>query len=397
MHPVYVTLPLLPRLALFLAIAASLGACSSGDGLLAGDKIDYKSQAVKTAPLDVPPDLTQLQRDSRYQPQAGAVSASTFTAKPAAPAATAGSAPAAATIRPASNVAPTNIGEMRIVREGNQRWLSVPMPPEQLWPQLRVFWQERGLALLVDNPDTGVMETDWAENRGKIPLDGIRRVLGRALDSLYDTGERDRFRTRVERTGTGSDVFISHRGMVEVYTNERKDSQSTIWTSRPNDPQLEAEMLSRLMIKLGAKDEVARATVATAASAPTADTARARVLEGLPAATLQVDETFDRAWRRVGLTLDRSGFTVEDRDRASGLYFVRYVDPKDAATAEPGFLAKILNLGKSESTLPPARYRIVVKADGTARTQVSVQDAQGAPENGDVGKRIVSVLVEDLK
>jgi outer membrane protein assembly factor BamC len=296
---------------------------------------------------------------------------------------------------PASNVAPSSIGELRIMREGNQRWLSVPIPPEQLWPQLRAFWQERGLVLLVDNPDTGVMETGWAENRAKIPLDGIRRVLAGALDSLYDTGERDRFRTRVERTGAGSDVFIIHSGMVEVYTTERKDQQSTIWTARPNDPHLEAEMLARLMIKLGAKNEVARASVAAAASAPTS-VARARVIEGLPAATLQVDENFDRAWRRVGLTLDRSGFTVEDRDRASGLYFVRYVDPK-SVTEEPGFLAKILNLGKSEPTQPPARYRIVIKADGAARTQVSVQDSQGAPENSDIGKRIVSVLVEDLK
>jgi outer membrane protein assembly factor BamC len=281
------------------------------------------------------------------------------------------------------------------VREGNQRWLSVPIPPEQLWPQLRAFWQERGLPLVLDNPDTGVMETDWAENRAKLPQDAIRRTLGRALDTLYDTGERDRFRTRVERNAGGSDVFITHRGMVEIYTNERKDFQSTMWTQRPSDPELEAEMLTRLLVKLGAKEEVARATVA--AKPPTV-APRARTLEGLPAATLQVDETFDRAWRRVGLTLDRSGFTVEDRDRASGLYFVRYVDPKDAASAaEPGFFAKMLSFGKSDTGQAPGRYRIVVKADGTAQTQVSVQDAQGAPENGEVGKRIVGLLVEDLK
>jgi outer membrane protein assembly factor BamC len=285
---------------------------------------------------------------------------------------------------------------MRVVREGNQRWLSVPMPAEQLWPQLRAFWQERGLPLVVDNPDTGVMETDWAENRAKLPQDAIRRTLGRALDTLYDTGERDRFRTRVERNAGGSDVFITHRGMVEIYTNERKDFQSTMWTQRPSDPELEAEMLTRLMIKLGAKEEAARATAA--AAKPPAAVARARALEGLPAATLQVDEGFDRAWRRVGLTLDRSGFTVEDRDRAGGLYFVRYVDPKDAATAaEPGFFAKMLNFGKSDAAQLPGRYRIVVKADGAERTQVSVQDAQGAPENGEVGKRIVALLVEDLK
>ena len=405
MYPVNATLPLLLRLALLLATAGVLGACSSTDGMLSGDKIDYKSQGVKTAPLDIPPDLTQLQRDSRYQPQSGgAVSASTFGSATGATTATAGTTTTAATgatARPASSVAPSNIGEMRIVREGNQRWLSVPMPPEQLWPQLRAFWQERGLPLVIDNPETGVMETEWAENRAKLPQDVLRRTLGRMLDSLYDTGERDRFRTRVERSTSGSDVFISHRGMVEVYTAERKDQQSTVWTSRPSDPQLEAEVLSRLMIKLGAKEESARAVAtaspASAAAAAPAPAPRARAVEGLPAATLQVDEAFDRAWRRVGLTLDRSGFTVEDRDRAGGLYFVRYVDPKDGATAEPGFFAKMFSLGKSDPVQAPVRYRIAVKADGAAHTQVSVQNAQGAPENGDVGRRIVALLVEDLR
>jgi outer membrane protein assembly factor BamC len=382
MHPV--TASLLPslRTAAAIAVALALGACSTIDGFLSGDKVDYKSQSAKASPLEVPPDLTQLQRDGRYQPQAtGAVSASTFGSAAATTAAATGAA---------ASVAPSSIGEMRIVREGNQRWLTVPIPAEQLWPQLRSFWQERGFTLVIDNAETGVMETDWAENRAKIPQDVIRRTIGRVLDSLYDTGERDRFRVRVERTGTGSDIFISHRGMAEVYTSDRKEQ--TVWTSRPSDPQLEAEFLSRLMVKLGAKEEVAR----TVAANPVTSVPRARLLAGQSAATLQVDEGFDRAWRRVGLTLDRSGFTVEDRDRAGGLYFVRYVDPKDAATAEPGFFAKLFSFGKSDSGQTPGRYRIAVKADGE-RTNVSVQNAQGGPENGAVGQRIVGLLVEDLK
>jgi outer membrane protein assembly factor BamC len=381
-----VTAPPLPTLRATAAIAAALalGACSTIDNFMSGDKIDYKSQAAKTVPLEVPPDLTQLQRDGRYTPQSGgAVSATSFGS--------AASTTAAATST-AAKVAPTSIGEMRIVREGNQRWLSVPMPAEQLWPQLRAFWAERGFTLVVDNAEAGVMETDWAENRAKIPQDIIRRTIGRALDTLYDTGERDRFRVRVERSATGTDVFLSHRGMIEVYTNERKET--TQWTQRPSDPQLEAEFLSRLMVKLGAKEEVARTAAASPANATTAP--RARVVSGQASATLQVDEGFDRAWRRVGLTLDRSGFTVEDRDRAGGLYFVRYVDPKDAATAEPGFFAKLFSFGKSDTSQAPGRYRIAVKADG-AVTNVSVQNAQGGPENGAVGQRIVALLVDDLK
>lgn len=384
MHPETASLFPILRASATLALALALGACSTIDNFISGDKIDYKSQAAKTAPLEVPPDLTQLQREGRYQPQGGgSVSATSF-----------GSAAAttAAATSAAAAVAPTSIGEMRIVREGNQRWLSVPMPAEQLWPQLRAFWAERGFSLVVDNAEAGVMETDWAENRAKIPQDIIRRTVGRVLDTLYDTGERDRFRVRVERSAGGTDIFLSHRGMIEVYTNERKET--TQWTQRPSDPQLEAEFLSRLMVKLGAKEEVAR----TAAANPVATTTapRARILSGQAAATLQVDEGFDRAWRRVGLTLDRSGFTVEDRDRAGGLYFVRYVDPKDAATAEQGFFAKLFSFAKSEPAQAPGRYRIAVKAEG-AVTNVSVQNAQGGPENGAVGQRIVALLVDDLK
>jgi outer membrane protein assembly factor BamC len=369
-------------LALTPALVLALSACSSVDNFLQGDKVDYKSQSVKTAPLEVPPDLTQLQRDGRYTPASGSVSASAYQA-------------GGATLNPAAanavGVAPTVVGEMRVVREGNQRWLVVPMPAEQVWPQLREFWTERGFSLVVDNAQAGVMETDWAENRAKIPQDLVRRTIGRVVDSLYDTGERDRYRTRIERNGNTSEIYISHRGMTEEYAGERKEK--TVWTPRPADPGLEAEFLTRLMVKLGTKETAAREVVAKAAAATSAPTARARAVSGQPA--LQVDEGFDRAWRRVGLALDRGGFTVEDRDRAGGLYFVRYVDPKNAATnADPGFFSKLF--GKSDTAGAPVRLRIAVKGEGE-KTNVTVQNSQGSPEASDVGQRIVALLVDDLK
>ena len=358
-------------------IAASLAACSSVDEFLSGDKIDYRSTGVKTSGLDVPPDLTQLARDSRYQQPSGSVSATAFQAGTAAPAAVA-------------TVAPNSVGDLRVERLGNERWLVAAIPPEQLWPKLQGFWKENGFTLVVDQADTGVMETDWAENRAKLPQDIIRRTIGRAFDSLYSTGERDKFRTRVERSAGGSEIFVSHRGMVEVYANQQKDS--TVWQPRPADTDLEAEMLQRLMIKLGAKEEQAKVAVAEVAAPP----ARARVLEGQAAATLQVDDSFDRAWRRVGLALDRSGFTVEDRDRAQGLYFVRYVDPALAGKEEPGFLSRLFGGGNKDPNAGLARYRVAVKGEGE-RSTVTVLNAQGGPENSDAGKRIVALLVEDLR
>ena len=360
------------------AAVLAIGGCSSVDSFLSGDKIDYKSQAGKTTSLDVPPDLTQLARDSRYQPQSGGVVSASGLATGAAAAA---SAP--------SSIAINTLGEMRIERDGNQRWLVTSTTPEQLWPQLRAFWTERGFNLVVDDAQNGVMETDWAENRSKIPQDGVRRLLGGVLDRLYDTGERDRFRTRVERVAGGSEIAISHRGAEEFYQGPSKDT--TGWRFRPNDPQLESEMLVRLMTKLGAREEVARTQVANAPSTP----ARARVLAGEPGAALEFDESFDRAWRRVGLALDRTGFTVEDRDRTGGLYFVRYVDPKSAGRDEPNFFSKLFGLDdKNAANLQ--RYRIALKRAGE-KTQVVVQNSQGSPETGETGQRIVTLLVDELK
>src|SRR5262245_60045833 len=230
---------------------AALSSCSSVETFLSGDKIDYKSQASKVAPLDVPPDLTQLARDSRYQPQATVVSASDLQQQQQA------GAPSGAASAP--TVALNTAADMRIERDGNQRWLFTTMTPEQLWPQIRSFWTERGFNLVRDDAQAGVMETDWAENRAKITQDGLRKALGFLLESFYNTGERDRFRTRVERVAGGTEVAISHRGVEEVLQGVSRDAPT--WANRPNDPQLEAEMLVRLMIKLGVKEEAARAQV----------------------------------------------------------------------------------------------------------------------------------------
>ena len=379
------SLPLVSLRGLVLAATlSSLFGCTVVGDALSGDKIDYRSRGEKTAGLDVPPDLTQLTRDSRYQQTQGtAVSAASYQAAAAA------AAPAAAASVPLT-IAPQAVGNMRIERLGNERWLSSSLTPEQLWPQLQAFWKERGFRLSTDEPKAGVMETDWAENRAKLPQDFVRSSIGKVLDGLYSTGERDKFRTRIERNGTGSEIYITHRGMIEVVTGQGRDS--TIWQPRPTEPQLEGEFLSRLMLKLGAQEEAAKAAGISpaAAGAP----ARARIVEGQAAAALQVDDGFDRAWRRVGVALDRSGFTVEDRDRTQGLYFVRYVDPAKMGKEEPGFFAKLFGLDKKDGG--PAKYRVSVKSAGE-RSVVSVLDGQGAPENSEAGKRIAATLLEELK
>ncbi len=370
-----------PRRAATLLLALSLAGCSSFDTLVSGEKIDYRSQTTRSQGLEVPPDLSQLAREGRYQPQTGVVSASTLRPSSAAAPATAATAV----------VAPNAVADMRIERQGSRRYLVTAAAPDRLYPLLRSFWQERGFVLAVDNPEIGMMETDWAENRAVIPQDIVRRTIGGALDSLYSTPERDKFRTRIERTAGGSEVYISHRGMVEVYTNELKDR--TVWQPRPSDPELEAEFLSRLMVKLGAKEDNARSSVAAAAPAAAATSARARASTVPANALLEIDDGFDRAWRMVGLALDRGGFTIEDRDRSAGLYFVRYIDPKLAGKEEPGFFSKLFGGGKDAAR--PQRVRLLVKASGN-KSVVTVQSGDGAADNSESARIIIGKIGDEI-
>jgi len=378
--------PVAARGLVLSALMVSLAGCGMIGSVIDQDKVDYRG-AKKASTLDVPPDLTQLAKDNRYAvPDGrGIATASTYQA----PKGTTAVAPSDQTVGPAS------LEGMRVERAGNQRWLVVNQTPEQLWPQLKQFWADSGFTLVTESPTTGTMETDWAENRAKIPQDFIRQSIGKVFDSLYSTGERDRYRTRLERAPNGgTEIYISHRGAEEVLTGPQKES--TTWTVRPNDPGLEAQFLSRLMAKLAGTPEVikpAEKAVAAAIVAPQ----HAKLVNAAGGDYVEVDEGFDRAWRRVGLALDRVGFTVEDRDRVQGVYFVRYVDPDVAA--KEGFLSKLLSFGSSSDKAKEAqRYRVTVKtAAGAAVSQVGVQSNDGKTETAPTGAKILKLLSDELK
>jgi outer membrane protein assembly factor BamC len=265
--------------------------------------------------------------------------------------------------------------------------LVIDRPADKLWGPVKDFWQANGFVLSMDQAELGIMETDWAENRAKLPQDFVRQTLGKVFDSLYSTGERDKFRTRLERNDKGgTDLFISHRGMVEVYNSSSKDQ--TVWQPRPVDPELEAEFLRRLMVKLGMSEPQAKEIVASGALP---QGAQVSMVNGQP--SIQLEDSFDRAWRRVGLSLDRTNFTVEDRDRSKGIYFVRYVAP-NAGKAEGGFFGKLFSGSKADSA--PQKFQISVTSKGT-QTLVSVNNTDGTAADPEQAQHIVKVLAEDLK
>jgi outer membrane protein assembly factor BamC len=375
--------PTAQRGLIYALLLASVAGCSSVSSMLEPGHIDYKS-AGKAPTLEVPPDLTQLQRENRYaipETSRGTATASGYSLQQ--------------NMRPTTTtaVAPNASPDIRIERAGNQRWLVVKQSPEVLWPQIKEFWQDSGFLISMDSPQAGVMETDWAENRAKIPQDLIRNTLGKAFDSLYSTGERDKFRTRLERAADGTtEIYISHRGAQEVLVGQQKES--TVWTPRPADPELEAEFLSRLMARLGVEDARAKATVANVPSQP----ARAKLVKGNNGEYVEVGESFDRAWRRVGLALDRVGFTVEDRDRTQGLYFVRYVDQgQDTQNkSQKGFFSRLFSRSDNDKAKSAQRYRVAVKGTGDV-SQVAVLNNEGHPDASQTADKILSLLNEQLK
>lgn len=379
-----------------LTLALLATGCSSLKTLVEPGRIDYKS-AKKTSDssgLEIPPDLTQLQRDNRYAiPDAnarGMATASGYNAQQGPRVA----APTESVVLPQATNA-----DVKIERSGNQRWLVVGQTPDVLWPQIREFWQDAGFLINSESQEAGIMETDWAEDRAKIPQDFIRNTLGKVLDSLYSTGLRDKFRTRLERGPDGTtEIYISHRGAEEMLVGREQDS--TVWTPRPSNPELEAEFLSRLMARLGDEGtkEEAKSIVANAQSLP--DRAKLVKAGGGDAGYVEVSESFDRAWRRVGLALDRVGFTVEDRDRSQGLYFVRYIDQaKDAQNSpgnEKGFLRRLFSSDDKEQAATAQRYRVLVKAAGEG-SQVTVLNNSGQPVTSSTADRILGLLNDQLR
>lgn len=379
-----------------LALIAIVAGCSM---LPESKKIDYGT-AAKAPPLDIPPDLTRPSNSTQYSaPNVATTGTAVFSQVNA-------KNQAAKNQKTDESILPEGSrGVARIERQGNHRWLVVSVPEDKAWNVTKAFWQENGFVLKKEDAQTGVMETDWAENRANIPTDAIRGFLGKALGTLYSTPERDMYRTRLEKGAKPgmTEIFISHRGMVEVYINEGKDQ--TRWQPRDADPTLEAEMLRRLMFKFdGFSNEEAK-QLAAKQSADTAKPMDKARMDTAPdgGAMLIIDDSFDRSWRRVGLALDRVGFTVEDRERASGLYYVRYVDSDDKSVQEKkeGFWSKLAFWSSKDDKVPTkVQYRLSVREQqpgGPTSVIVLAPGNTGAADVSPIARQILDLLLQQLR
>jgi outer membrane protein assembly factor BamC len=378
------------RILVLSVVILGLWACSGGavkksDGGLFGREVDYK-ESHTLPPLEVPPDLVHPDTTNTMQvpEEAGASDGTTYSDVE--------QERASRGLDQAGDydgVVLPQSSDIQVKRTGDQRWLVIQTSPEQLWPKVRSFWLDLGFVIDEEDPAIGIMETDWNENRADISDGLIRSFLEKVSTSIYSAATRDKFRTRLERglePGT-TEVFISHRGVEEVSQGE-----SFVWQPRPSDPELEAELLYRLLVFLGEDQEAARQMLATKAD----DHSRANMVRNDDGPALRLNETFSEAWRRTGLALDRVGFTVEDRDRSRGIYYVRYVDPVEDTQAN-GLLSKLKFWGNNEDEQSrQGEYQISLIEDKEA-TQVVVLDDEGTRDASPTADRILSLLHEQLK
>ena len=374
------------RISLLGLLALSLIGCSfSTERVLPDKSVDYKREAQAERSLEIPPDLTSGAIDDQMSvPGSVGTSFREFEGQRR----IAGSRGGSATILP-------EVPEVEVQRDGDERWLLIQAPPEQVWPRVVEFWQSNGILLQEQDPTVGIMQTAWLENRADIKSDFITDALRSVFSGLYEAGTRDQYRVRLERgvePGT-TELYLTHFGMEqEIAVGPGGSAEQEVWIPRGRDPGLEAVMLRRLMVFLGESYERANAQLATAQSERKD---RSRLLKRGDVTSLLIDESFSRAWRLTGLALDQIGFAVEDRDRSNGIYYVRYNDPAAAAKKE-GWLSKLAFWSSDSNIDTKNRYQVKVSALDTG-SEVTVLDEQGARLNTPTADRILTLLHEQLR
>lgn len=351
------------------------GGCSLVDRVFPDRTQDYKSAKVNRE-LDVPPDLVTTTLGDALPDEATRLSEY-----------------AGSEGRAASDSALTAPENVSFHRDRDRVWLDVNGDPDKVWSRARDFWQENGFLLVRDDPQIGVLETDWAERPLNAPSGAVRKVIDRVWDTLHSASTRDKFRMRMERgEAPGSvELYITHRGIQEQLQGTAEQVQTAKWKPRPSDPDLEAEMARRLMVFLGVEEGVA--TDAVAAAQPPAERAEL-IKESKEKAWLRLREDFPNAWRSVGIALDRIGFAVEDRNRSEGLYYVKYTDLA-AGENKKGVLSK-LAFWSDDDESAAKQHQIKLESENS-ETRISVLDADGKPEFTQTAVRILTLLHEQLR
>ncbi len=414
------------RLAFTLLATLCLTACDSIPFM--DNTPDYKG-AGRGRPLEVPPDLTSASTSDTYSLPGGATYSAYSQGQ---------------TAQPEEEKLLASPDNVKLERAGSQRWLVVQAAPEKVWPIVREFWTDLGFAVRIEDIQTGVMETEWLDPT-ELTKDDNGNYLGKFqgwLDKVSALNNRLKFRTRIDRGTEDSttEIYMSHRslsstpddGKVRVHTaygvidtgykKEELDNKGKTDEAKAAAEDLDAELLRRLTIKLGISEQQSRSIVAS----PSQDKHAILGKDKSGNATLTVNDQFDRAWRRVGLALDRIGFLVEDKDRSRGMFYVKYaqVTVDDSPGQKKGLLDKLkfwgdddqdkkaeaapkkedkglvdkLKFWEADKSKPDADNKYGIKVEyGENNSLVTVTDKNGQVDHSPTANHILNMLYEQLK
>ncbi|MBT3025988.1 MAG: outer membrane protein assembly factor BamC [Candidatus Thiodiazotropha sp. (ex Ctena orbiculata)] len=373
---------------LITLLPLTLIGCSSGGGLFSDSERVYRSQKETVDDLEIPPDLTRSTiQDAMIVPGAGSASYEEYANKRESGRGRAGN--------PSDEVLP-EFENIRIERDGDQRWLVINADPQSVWPKIVAFWRNNGLLLVEQDPTIGVMKTDWLESRADIKQGVITEFFRKTLGSIYSSATRDQFRVRLEQglePGT-TELYLTHRGMEEKLKEDVSgNADTTYWTPRPNDPGIEAAMLRSLMVYLGMAREQADAALAKGEEREQ----RSQLVKTGERAELWINEGFARAWRMTGVALDRVGFAVEDRDRSSGIYFVRYSELSGAGDENKGLFSRFAFWRDDKESIDKETQYQVMLSELDQRTQVVIRDQDGAETDRKAAGRILTLIHEQIR
>lgn len=368
-------------------LLTSLGGCSSSGGYFTDSEQAYRKHETTVEDLEVPPDLTSSTiQDAMAVPGVGGASYEEYSKRQGR---TPGSAEADSAVLP-------EFENLSIQRDGNTRWLVIEGEPQSIWPKVVDFWRKNGLLLIEQNPAIGVMKTDWLESRADIKQGTITEFFRKALGSIYSSATRDQFRVRLEpgQQGGTTELFLTHRGMEEkLVENVSGEADTTYWTPRPNDPDIEAAMLRSLMIHLGVSKEQSEALLAQEEEAQP----RSRLVKTPQLSELYIREAFPRAWRLTGIALDRVGFAVEDRDRSAGVYYVRYNQLDEDKPKKEGFFSKLAFWRDDEVAIDEKVQYQVALDETDVETRVVVRNESGEQDNSDTAQLILTLISEQIR
>ena len=314
------------------------------------------------------------------------------------------------------NVA-ADFSDFSLQQNGSERWLLAQQPPASIWPQVRQFLSEYGVAVVQESATLGEIETDWlafdrdADNalmRRLAPVMGAggrrtaeqdQRIPDRTPDMLPDTsgrglqetgqritGQEQRFRLRVEpgvQSGT-SEIKVLHM-------QRSRGTEHSGWPASSDNTNLERAVLTEMEAYLNQADRLDSVVLSTAGAAASA--ARSWLEQdgaGNPVLTINAD--FNRAWAAVGQALASADIEVDDLNRTAGVY---YLNPGQSADAQKrGFLGRLFGRDKAqEPILQRTQVRLTPLGN---RVQVTVEDSIDTSSDASLARALLSRIHEHL-